>query len=75
LSAVPKDKVKEFEVEYLERLEMKHKDVLETLKAGKLTPEVEETMKAIQQIMEEVLPLHIPLRVNIEAGKSWGAIH
>ncbi|MBI9066673.1 MAG: F0F1 ATP synthase subunit alpha [Salinivirgaceae bacterium] len=47
LSSVPVNKIKEFEIEYLDRLEMKHKDLLETLKAGKLTPEVEEIMQHV----------------------------
>jgi F-type H+-transporting ATPase subunit alpha len=44
LSAVPVEKVRDFEVEYLERMEMKHRDVLDTLKAGKLTDEAEKIM-------------------------------
>jgi F-type H+-transporting ATPase subunit alpha len=45
LSSVPVHKIKEFETEYLERMEMKHKDVLALLKAGKLTEEAETAMK------------------------------
>lgn len=37
LKEVPVNKVREFEAEYLEYLEAKHKDTLESLKAGKLT--------------------------------------
>ncbi len=39
LRNVPIDKVKEFERNYLEMLNAKHRDVLDTLKAGKLTDE------------------------------------
>ncbi len=37
LRDVPVNKVKEFETEYLEFLDAKHRDTLDTLKAGKLT--------------------------------------
>ncbi len=37
LREVPVDKVKEFETEYLEFLDAKHRDTLDTLKSGKLT--------------------------------------
>ncbi|WP_372744933.1 F0F1 ATP synthase subunit alpha [Lutibacter sp.] len=40
LRAVPVEKVKEFESDYIEYLNAKHKDTLDTLKAGKLTDEV-----------------------------------
>ncbi|MFC5047708.1 F0F1 ATP synthase subunit alpha [Aquimarina hainanensis] len=40
LSEVPVNKVKEFEKDYLEYLNAKHRDSLDTLKAGKLTDEV-----------------------------------
>ncbi|MBP8793246.1 MAG: F0F1 ATP synthase subunit alpha [Lutibacter sp.] len=40
LRAVPVEKVKEFESDYLEYLNAKHRDTLDTLKAGKLTDEV-----------------------------------
>lgn len=39
LKEVPVDKVKEFETDYLEYLEATHRDILDTLKAGKLTDE------------------------------------
>ena len=45
LSSVPVQKIKEFEAEYLDRMEMKHKDVLALLKEGKLTEEAETAMK------------------------------
>ena len=40
LRAVPVEKVKEFESDYIEYLNAKHRDALDTLKAGKLTHEV-----------------------------------
>jgi F-type H+-transporting ATPase subunit alpha len=44
---VPIDKVKEFEKDYLQLLDAKHRDVLDTLKAGKLTDEVTDTLTAV----------------------------
>jgi len=44
---VPVDKVKAFEAEYLDFLDAKHKDVMDTLKAGKLTDEVTETLARV----------------------------
>ncbi|MBT8184658.1 MAG: F0F1 ATP synthase subunit alpha, partial [Eudoraea sp.] len=44
LRDVPVEKVKEFEGEYLEYLNAKHKDVLNMLKSGKLTDEVIDTL-------------------------------
>ncbi|MGB7784891.1 MAG: F0F1 ATP synthase subunit alpha, partial [Salinimicrobium sp.] len=44
LKEVPVDKVREFEKDYLEYLDAKHRDVLDTLKAGKLTDEVTDTL-------------------------------
>ena len=41
------NKVKEFEVDYLEYLNAKHRDVLDTLKAGKLTEEVTNTLEKV----------------------------
>jgi F-type H+-transporting ATPase subunit alpha len=40
LRAVPVEKIKEFERDYIEYLNAKHRDTLDTLKAGKLTDEV-----------------------------------
>jgi F-type H+-transporting ATPase subunit alpha len=40
LKSVPVEKVKEFEKDYIEYLNAKHKETLNTLKAGKLTDEV-----------------------------------
>jgi F-type H+-transporting ATPase subunit alpha len=47
LRDVPVDKVKEFERDYLEFLNAKHRDVLDALKAGKLTDEVTDTLTAV----------------------------
>ncbi|THD69358.1 F0F1 ATP synthase subunit alpha [Robertkochia marina] len=47
LRNVPVEKVKEFERDYLEFLNTKHRDVLDTLKAGKLTEEVTDTLEAV----------------------------
>ena len=44
LKDVPVDKVKEFETDYIQYLNLKHRDTLDTLKAGKLTDEVIETL-------------------------------
>jgi len=44
LKDVPVDKVKEFERDFIEFLNAKHRDVLDTLKAGKLTDEVIDTL-------------------------------
>jgi F-type H+-transporting ATPase subunit alpha len=45
LKNVPVDKVKEFERDYLELLNAKHRDALDTLKSGKLTDEVLATLE------------------------------
>tara|TARA_R110002051_G_scaffold124451_1_gene197622 strand:+ start:13842 stop:15419 length:1578 start_codon:yes stop_codon:yes gene_type:complete len=47
LNAVPVNKIKEFEKDFLEFLNAKHRDVLDTLKAGKLTDEVTDTLAAV----------------------------
>ncbi|MEX0289018.1 MAG: F0F1 ATP synthase subunit alpha [Flavobacteriaceae bacterium] len=44
LRDVPVEKVKEFEGEFLEYLNAKHRDTLDTLKAGKLTDDVIDTL-------------------------------
>jgi F-type H+-transporting ATPase subunit alpha len=49
LRNVPGDKVKEFEEQYIEMMENKHKDVLETLKSGKLTDEAKQTMEKVAE--------------------------
>jgi len=47
LRDVPVDKVKEFERDFIEFLNAKHRDVLDTLKSGKLTDEVTDTLMAV----------------------------
>ena len=47
LKDVPVNKIKEFERDYLEFLNAKHRGVLDTLKAGKLTDEVTDTLIAV----------------------------
>ncbi|MGI0106083.1 F0F1 ATP synthase subunit alpha [Salinimicrobium sp. WS361] len=44
LRNVPVEKVKEFEKDYLEYLDAKHRDVLDQLKAGKYTDEITDTL-------------------------------
>ncbi|MDG2073795.1 MAG: F0F1 ATP synthase subunit alpha, partial [Polaribacter sp.] len=44
LSSVPVNKVKEFESDYISYLNAKHRDILDTIKAGKLTDEVIATL-------------------------------
>ena len=46
LKDVPINKVKEFEKDYISYLNGKHRGTLDTLKAGKLTPEVIDTLTA-----------------------------
>ncbi len=46
LREVPVNKVKEFEKDYIEYLNAKHRDTLDTLKKGKLTDEVIDTLTA-----------------------------
>lgn len=47
ISKVPIDKVKEFEREYLEYLELKHKDILVRLSKGILDDEITSTLKRV----------------------------
>lgn len=47
LRNVPVNKVREFERDYLELLNAKHRNVLDDLKAGKLTDEVTDTLAAV----------------------------
>lgn len=53
LTNVPANKMQEFETEYLERMELKHKDVLDTLKEGKLTEEAEGIMESTAKELSE----------------------
>jgi F-type H+-transporting ATPase subunit alpha len=47
LRDVPVDKVKEFERDFLEFLNAKHRDILDTIKSGKLTDEVTDTLTSV----------------------------
>jgi F-type H+-transporting ATPase subunit alpha len=47
VNKVPVDKIREFETEFLEFLDAKHRETLDTLKAGKLTDEVKSTLKEV----------------------------
>jgi F-type H+-transporting ATPase subunit alpha len=47
LRDVPVNKVKEFERDFIEFLNAKHRDVLDTLKAGKLTDEAIEVLSKV----------------------------
>ena len=49
LRSVPVNKVKEFELEFIEFLKAKHSKVLLTLKSGKLTNEVTETLAKVAE--------------------------
>ena len=45
LSKVPEDKVLEFEKQFLDMMEVKHKDVLEQLRAGKIDDDIKAVLK------------------------------
>lgn len=47
LNKVPVEKVREFEVEFLDYMDAKHRDVLDQLKAGKLTDEITGTIEKV----------------------------
>lgn len=47
LRAVPIEKVKEFEIDFLEIMDMQYPEVLESLKEGQLTGEIEETIRKV----------------------------
>jgi F-type H+-transporting ATPase subunit alpha len=47
LKDIPENKVKEFEAAYLEALELKHKDVLQSLAEGKLSDEITSTLGTV----------------------------
>ena len=49
LRSVPVNKVKEFELEFIEFLKAKHSNILLTLKSGKLTNEVTETLAKVAE--------------------------
>ncbi|MPQ48556.1 F0F1 ATP synthase subunit alpha [Marinifilum sp. N1E240] len=47
LRNVPVDKVKEFETDFLDFMDLKHKDVLKEIASGKYTKEAQDTMKSV----------------------------
>jgi len=47
LSELPQEKVKQFESEFLDLIELKHKKILQDLKEGKLSEEIEKQLAAI----------------------------
>ena len=47
LRNVPVNKVKEFEKDYLDYLNNKHRDILDALKAGKLTDEITDVLESV----------------------------
>ena len=53
MRAVPVDKVKEFESEYLTQLEMRHPETLKALKAGKLDDEITGVMETVAKEVSE----------------------
>ncbi len=53
MRAVPVDKVKEFESEYLTQLEMRHPETLKALKAGKLDDEITGVMENVAREVSE----------------------
>jgi len=55
LSELPIEKVKEFEKEYLDFLELRHKKVLDKIKEGKIEEEQEELLKAVARDIIERL--------------------
>ena len=53
LRQVPVNKIKEFEKEYLEFLNISHRDLLDELKAGKLTDEITATLEKVAKELAE----------------------
>ena len=53
LTEVPLDKIQEFEKEYLDFLELKHKKVLDTIKSGKIDDEVEQVLIGVAKEVAE----------------------
>ena len=50
---VPLDKIKEYEQELIDLLELKHKSTLDTIRAGKLTDEVKNTLGTVAKELAE----------------------
>ena len=57
LESIPVEKVKDFEELFIQTLKLRHRqDVLDVLRDGKLTPEVEETLKSVaKEVAQNVL--------------------
>jgi F-type H+-transporting ATPase subunit alpha len=55
LSEIPVDKVKEFETEFLEYMELKHKKTLSALAQGKLSDEITEVLEDVAKKIVEKL--------------------
>jgi len=56
LSDIPVDKVKEFEIDFLEYMELKHKDTLAKLAQGKLSDEISGVLEAAaKEIVEKYM--------------------
>jgi F-type H+-transporting ATPase subunit alpha len=54
LADIPVDKVREFETEYLDFLDLKHKELLKQLSEGKLTDEITDTLRSVaDEILEK----------------------
>ncbi|HKL39103.1 MAG TPA: F0F1 ATP synthase subunit alpha [Cryomorphaceae bacterium] len=53
LNKVPVNRIKEFEEEFLSFMDEKHRDVLDTLKSGKLTDEVTGTLEKVAADLSE----------------------
>jgi F-type H+-transporting ATPase subunit alpha len=54
LADLPIEKVRQFEEEYLDLLELKHKDLLKDLKEGKLNDNIEKQLTAVaEEIIEK----------------------
>jgi F-type H+/Na+-transporting ATPase subunit alpha len=53
LSKMPIEKIKEFEKEYLDFLELKHKSTLESIQKGKFNEDVEKTLTAVANEIAE----------------------
>jgi F-type H+-transporting ATPase subunit alpha len=53
LAAIPVEKVKEFESDFLEYMEMKHKDTLKALAKGKLSDEITGVLEAVAKEIAE----------------------
>lgn len=57
LKNIPIDKIKEFEIEYLDQMEAMYRPVLDELEAGKLTEDAIKTMESLaEQLSKKYLP-------------------